>query len=140
MALLYPVVISCSVILSLIAGDCFTGPTIHGSGCHTQFRYGRLHVIRFYARNGYCRPLQGDRSGLQAQGSEFESRRGCQNRQALSQACRFYFFLKICYKSSRSRGPYASSTAEAWGISEIARASDWLSSVSKRGRVSANSV
>ena len=29
MALLYPVVVPCSVILSLIAGDCFTGPTIN---------------------------------------------------------------------------------------------------------------
>ena len=28
MALLYPVVVPCSVILSLIAGDCFTGPTV----------------------------------------------------------------------------------------------------------------
>lgn len=31
MALLYPVVVPCSVILSLIAGDCFTGPTIHSA-------------------------------------------------------------------------------------------------------------
>ena len=31
MALLYPVVVPCSVILSLIAGDCFTGPTINSA-------------------------------------------------------------------------------------------------------------
>ena len=31
MALLYPVVVPCSVILSLIAGDCFAGPTIHSA-------------------------------------------------------------------------------------------------------------
>lgn len=31
MALLYPVVVPCSVILSRIAGDCFTGPTIHSA-------------------------------------------------------------------------------------------------------------
>ena len=24
------------------------GMTVHGSGCQTQFQYGRLHVIRFY--------------------------------------------------------------------------------------------
>ena len=31
MALLYSVVVPCSVILSLIAGDCFTGPTINSA-------------------------------------------------------------------------------------------------------------
>ena len=31
MALLYTAVVPCSVILSLIAGDCFTGPTINSA-------------------------------------------------------------------------------------------------------------
>ena len=31
MALLYPAVVPCSVILSLIAVDCFTGPTINSA-------------------------------------------------------------------------------------------------------------
>ena len=49
-------------IAQAIANETFLiintdGMTVHGSGCHTRFQYGRLHVIRFYARNGYCRPL-----------------------------------------------------------------------------------
>jgi hypothetical protein len=42
MALLYPVVVPCSVILSLIAVDCFTGPTINTAD------FNDIGVAQFY--------------------------------------------------------------------------------------------
>ena len=42
MALLYPVVVPCSVILSRIAGDCFTGPTLHSADLND------IGVARFF--------------------------------------------------------------------------------------------
>ncbi len=42
MALLYPVVVPCSVILSRIAGDGFTGPTIHSADLND------IGVARFF--------------------------------------------------------------------------------------------
>ena len=44
MALLYPVVVACSVILSLIADDCFTGPTVDSTKLH-NIGVAQLHQL-----------------------------------------------------------------------------------------------
>ena len=60
MALLYPAVVPCSVILSLIAGDCFTGPTINSADLNdigvAQFHHW-LFLLEYYQWK-YGKPLK----------------------------------------------------------------------------------